>query len=89
MKLGFLLQPWPVQQPPLLRPLEDSTACICGPIRNDRARCVPAVYLSEQPWNECTAPVAILVARPSRFGDENHEGWIYYAPREWLTVDPR
>ena len=46
--VAFPLRLWPVRRPLLRRPSEDSNVCICGPIRNDRARCVLGVDRSEQ-----------------------------------------
>ena len=46
--VAFPLRLGPVRRPLLRRPSEDSNVCICGPIRNDRARCVLGVDRSEQ-----------------------------------------
>ena len=46
--VAFPLRLGPVRRPLLRRPSEDNNVCICGPIRNDRARCVPGVDRSEQ-----------------------------------------
>jgi hypothetical protein len=45
---------WPLLLPPSPRPSRDSSVCICGPSRNDRARCAPVVHWSEQSLKECT-----------------------------------
>lgn len=46
--VAFPLRLGPVRRPLLRRPSEDSNVCICGPMRNDRARCVLGVDQSEQ-----------------------------------------
>ena len=46
--VAFPLRLWPGRRPLLRRLSEDSNVCTCGPIRNDRARCVLGVDRSEQ-----------------------------------------
>src|SRR5205809_4012959 len=44
---SLLLRLWPVRQPPVRCPSRDSSVCIFGPSRNDRAGCAPVVHWSE------------------------------------------
>ena len=66
MPLAFPLRFQSASQRPRLRPSRDSNACICAPIRNGKARCVPVEKWAEQSLTKCTARDAISASAAGR-----------------------